>query len=124
MRSSLTSLTAAAVLATLAVVQAQFYPASPTTSGIPVSVPSKAGVPLAAGGCDEARTYDPDREPARYLYLTHFIICATQLLRRRICLEQSQYHTCSLLLTASDCMYTGRCVSSKRSSTASLLALP
>jgi hypothetical protein len=96
MRSCYASLlfhTAAVVLATL--VQAQFYPASPTTSGIPVSVPSKAGVPLAAGGCDEARTYDPDREPARCLYLTHFVIYATQLLRWRTstCPEQSQYHT-------------------------------
>jgi hypothetical protein len=71
MRSSLASLTAAAVLATLSGVHAQFYPASPTTSGIPVSVPSKAGVPLAAGGCDEARSYDPDREPLKYVVQKH-----------------------------------------------------
>jgi hypothetical protein len=87
MWSSLASLTAAAALATRGIVLAQFYPASPTTSGIPVSVPSKAGVPLAAGGCDEARTYDPDREPARYhhyksCYLAHSlcpIACAGSL---------------------------------------------
>jgi hypothetical protein len=71
MRSSLASLTAATALAILSVVQAQFYPASPTTSGIPVSVPSKAGVPLAAGGCDEARSYDPDTEPLKYVVHSH-----------------------------------------------------
>ena len=66
MRSSLARLAAAAALACVGVVQAQFFPASPTTSGIPVNVPSKAGIPLAAGGCDELHSFDPDVEPVRY----------------------------------------------------------